>query len=378
MRIVLDLTVYSESYRGGVSTFTRGIVKGLLSTCPENVEIIALVAERNTICEEYGVEQIFLPGSLRKKLTLMLHRINYNLFNSNSAFILVKRIELPRSIRIRLRKAVIYTPTTYLNFNVADSIQIVSLHDCQEKRYPEYFEKKQLRYRDFNCKYTLKHSQKIQVSSKFIHDEIKKYYPEQTSNCEIVTIPEGVDINLFTRRKEIVKIEEQAIKVFIPSSLLPHKNHEELFEAMSYLDGVYRINISLTGNGLRRNYLESLAAKFKTIKASFMGAIETEQLIREYQQSDIVIVASKYESSSLPILEALSCGTFVIASDIQPHVEMRKKLDFEIYSLGSPQQLAIKISEFIQGKLKNNFDTRINDYDWKNIAMNYWEIFSEN
>ena len=109
-----------------------------------------------------------------------------------------------------------------------------------------------------------------------------------------------------------------------------------------------------------------------------MGAIETEQLIREYQQSDIVIVASKYESSSLPILEALSCGTFVIASDIQPHVEMRKKLDFEIYSLGSPQQLAIKISEFIQGKLKNNFDTRINDYDWKNIAMNYWEIFSEN
>ena len=52
-------------------------------------------------------------------------------------------------------------------------------------------------------------------------------------------------------------------------------------------------------------------------RVDFLGSItDTARLARLYSQADALVLPSRYESFGLPVLEAMACGTAVIASDL--------------------------------------------------------------
>ncbi len=52
-------------------------------------------------------------------------------------------------------------------------------------------------------------------------------------------------------------------------------------------------------------------------RVEFLGSIaDTSRLVRLYSQADALVMPSRYESFGLPVLEAMACGTAVIASDL--------------------------------------------------------------
>jgi hypothetical protein len=105
-------------------------------------------------------------------------------------------------------EGILYCPTTYLNFKPEKLVKVVSLHDVQEKRYPQNFSRDQRIYRDIRVKYTLNNSHKIQVSSHFMAVEVMATYG--TQGDLFIEIPEGVDLQLFkplgrsTQKKQLL------------------------------------------------------------------------------------------------------------------------------------------------------------------------------
>ena len=123
-----------------------------------------------------------------------------------------------------------------------------------------------------------------------------------------------------------------------------------LIQALSLLDKNTSFEIHFTGkkNELR-DEIEAKCQFFRNIKCSFLGEISSSDLLSEYSRSNLVISCSKYESSSLPILEGIAIGRPVIASDIEAHVEMAKHLPIDIFKQDDPLDLSKAIVRQIEG-----------------------------
>ena len=134
----------------------------------------------------------------------------------------------------------------------------------------------------------------------------------------------------------------------------------------------------LTGEGPELEHYKREATKFLNVKFNFIGYVSRMELVQNYQKANLVVVTSEYESSSLPILEAISCGTKVIASDIPPHKEMKLKLPFELYRLHNQYELSSKIQNEIRiQKREINSEYAIPNFDWNFVGDEYWKIFEE-
>lgn len=96
------------------------------------------------------------------------------------------------------------------------------------------------------------------------------------------------------------------------------KGLEVLMQALSTLtDNYWKLDI--IGDGDRRPYYQVLSQKYKIDqRVYFRGRLSDDELIRYYQNADILILPSinTHEAFGLVLIEALACGVPVIASDL--------------------------------------------------------------
>jgi glycosyltransferase involved in cell wall biosynthesis len=108
------------------------------------------------------------------------------------------------------------------------------------------------------------------------------------------------------------------------SNLYPHKNVISIIEAMPEIIKLYpNTHLQVVGGG--EDY-ERLNRKIKEKKLEnsieLVGRVSNEDLRLRYSSCDIYISASKFETFSLPSVEAMACGKPVLLSDIPPHKEI--------------------------------------------------------
>lgn len=157
-----------------------------------------------------------------------------------------------------------------------------------------------------------------------------------------------------------------------------------LFDALVKLKYKHwRLNIVGSGN-LENDYrlrAENLGLE-KKIK--FLGRVDETNLIKTYQDSDIFILPSinGHEAFGLVLIEAMSCGVPVIASDL-PGVRkvFRNGLDGLTTKSGDSRDLAEKLAELISNEPKRLAMSKsarsyaIEKYSQENIARRFKEIF---
>jgi len=228
----------------------------------------------------------------------------------------------------KMQVDLIYTPTTFINFYIRKIPTVVSLHDCQECTFPKNFSNSNLIYRRKHRLFTLRFAKRIQTSSEFIKNEILKYHTNKIDAEKIFVVNEGVDCLIF---KHIEYKNIETCRIFYPASFLPHKNHNFLLGLDKNDLLPYKVTFVFTG-GSNPNRLAFEKAWEKTrIPGEFLGELSDHELLKQYIESKIVVVTSKYESSSLPLIEARSIGRHALASDIPPHKEMSDCLEINLY-----------------------------------------------
>jgi teichuronic acid biosynthesis glycosyltransferase TuaC len=127
----------------------------------------------------------------------------------------------------------------------------------------------------------------------------------------------GVDLNLFTPQQRAIaqqQLQLQGPTLLSVGHLVQLKGHHLVIEALVNLPA-YQLLIAGGGEELPR--LQKLARDLGVAdRVRFLGVLSHAQLVTVYSAADILVLASSREGWPNVLLEAMACGTPVIATEV--------------------------------------------------------------
>lgn len=160
-------------------------------------------------------------------------------------------------------------------------------------------------------KYLIKHY-------KYIIGPSNELTPKQPN---AIYISNGVDINFFDGKK--IKKETEKTIFICPRRWAPTKGIIYLADAILKLDDNTRSKSLFLFAGSESNdylwYKDKVLKKLNKLPEStfkLLGNLDQEELKKNYLSSDVVIIPSLMEATSLAAMEAMSCGLPVISTNV--------------------------------------------------------------
>jgi glycosyltransferase involved in cell wall biosynthesis len=133
----------------------------------------------------------------------------------------------------------------------------------------------------------------------------------------ITVLRNGVDLTLFRpvdRAQERKRLGLTRTTILSVGSLIPRKGHDLVIRALASLPGV---ELLIVGDGEAEDELRRLAAALGVDdRTRFVGAVAQENLRNYYGAADALVLASSREGWANVLLEAMACGTPVVASNV--------------------------------------------------------------
>ena len=187
--------------------------------------------------------------------------------------------------------------------------KIMTVHDLSFLYNRSWFSKAYYWWYRIMTPLAIKTSKHLITVSLFSKHEIIRFYPF-IKEYQISVVYGAVDCTRFHRLSSIPSPESPfALAV---SSIDPRKNFPMLVKAFKGLEGC---QLYIVG---KRNHVFSqqngIDEALSNVK--FLGRVSDEELRRLYNQAVCFIFPSIYEGFGLPLLEAMTCGCPVLASDI--------------------------------------------------------------
>jgi glycosyltransferase involved in cell wall biosynthesis len=391
MRVGINCLALDPSYKGGISSFTFGLLDGFMRVGDEHSFKIFATPSNREMFERYEAVQNFrvieiaeadhrwlgaihrrLP--LRVKRGLLLHAPD--LLSSEHDDALADEADV---------LYVPYPPPPRL-FPFPNMPTVYSIHDIQHARYPEFFTAEEHVEREGAFRKCAEHASVIQASSHSMAGEFREHFPK-LGEGGVEVIPEGVDIDLLSARRDdldvVARYKLPSSFLFTPAQLWHHKNHITVLKALTRLRERGRvIPWVLTGAAYNssREIFDFVAANGVDAQIFYLGVVPFEDVIALHQHARYLVTPSLYESSSLPILEAAAAGTAIIASRIPPHEEMAEHLEMRLFAptddaeLADVLDLAWADDETGTAQVAAN-RISVRRYSWDNAAGMYLALF---
>lgn len=208
---------------------------------------------------------------------------------------------------------------------------------CHRAELYEYYEKYQARVKE-----AASTADVIVCVSKAIRDRLLKLIP--FAKRKVIVIYNGVDVDKFRPIKNVKGKEKGSFYIGSLGYLSPRKGFEELIDVVSKLvkDG-YNIRLYIGGKGyLYKRLQEKIKKSGLSSYVKLEGFIPDQYLTEWYNKLDLFILNSRSEGHPVSLLEAMSCGLPVIATNVDGIPEI---LDAEwIYPPGD----VLKLRELIK------------------------------
>ena len=133
----------------------------------------------------------------------------------------------------------------------------------------------------------------------------------------IVALRNGVDLKLFqpvNREAERVRLKMSRRTLLSVGYLIPRKGHDLIIRALPALPDT---DLILAGDGPDKAMLIALAAELGVAdRVRLVGALPQAELRSYYGAADALVLASSREGWANVLLEAMACGTPVVASNV--------------------------------------------------------------
>jgi glycosyltransferase involved in cell wall biosynthesis len=391
MRIGVDLFSFDPEYSGGVSTFSLGLVEGLLANLDEDATLTLLVTplNKNYIKKQFAGRNIKLFILKRSILNRIINRAIIYLSWLIQEYRLRYWYELfiQKTLNRGVESAVdaLIVPTTVLNFYALRIPTILCIHDIQQEYHPENFTFHQRVLRWSTYRLSCYKATTIQVSSRYIQDCLLDKFKFLSPQSFLIA-PEGVDISKFSvvAVDRVPKSLPNTIRqdfLFYPAQIWKHKNHEVLMRALSICRLRLGFEIPCVLTGFDYGFWKEINKTREELSLNsvyYLGRVDLQELVWLYKKCSAVLALGLHESSSLPLREGASFGKPLICADIPPNIEALDSLHLNIFEGNSPDSLA---EEFLKITEKNSNIYELatqNKYlvaslSWKVIALLYLE-----
>ncbi len=163
----------------------------------------------------------------------------------------------------------------------------------------------------------------IVVTTEMEKEDLVRLYG--AAHTKIKVNPAGVDLDLFRPMDKLeargrLGLDESRIILYV-GRIEPLKGIDILLEAVSLMEWGTDYRLIIVGGSLEGDehleFLKNLARELGIEdKVSFTGSIEQDKLPSFYSAADVFVLPSHHESFGLVALEAMACGSPVIASRV--------------------------------------------------------------
>jgi glycosyltransferase involved in cell wall biosynthesis len=219
---------------------------------------------------------------------------------------------------------------------------------------------------------------RVIVRSEFSRKEMQRFYGEVKGN-KTVHFPLCVDTDRFSFaedpravRKELGLPLESRI-LFTVRRLVARMGFESLIAAMSYVvKEVPDVLLFIGGKGFLENSLRAQVRKLHLESTvEFLGFVSEENLPKYYQAADLFVLPTMaLEGFGLVTIEALSCGTPVVATPIGANPEVLGPLGKQFLCQDrTPEALAERIIWFLNRGFNTELRRHCRDYCVSNFNV---------
>lgn len=196
---------------------------------------------------------------------------------------------------------------------------VVTIHDLGYLHWPEAHPASQRRMLDLTTRWSAKSSRHIIVPSQQTADDLIRFY--NTPASKITVIHHGIDPSMSanpdstdtTLRDRYGLTRPYALAV---GTIQPRKNLGILARAMSSIVSQHDVDLVVAG---RKGWMyETVTSELEQAgledRLRILDYIPSGDLPALYRNAEIFVQPSKFEGFGMPVLEAMECGTPVIAT----------------------------------------------------------------
>lgn len=267
---------------------------------------------------------------------------------------------------------------------IAPSNTITTIMDVGFLRRPEVYPQKELKYHNFGLKQAIKKAKKILTISEFTKKEMIELCGIDPDRIKVIYL--GFDTGIFKPINDQEKIKQVLKKYKIPTDckyffyvgrLEEKKNTPGLVKAFGkFIRDNSNQSIKLVLAGSPGHNYEEIKRIIREYNISSevieTGWVDESDLPYLYNGSMAFVFPSFYEGFGLPLLEAMSCGTPIIASNVAsiPEVAQGSAL---LFNPNKPEDIKRAMVDIVGSNEKRNELIkrglkRVKDFSWEKCA----------
>jgi glycosyltransferase involved in cell wall biosynthesis len=236
--------------------------------------------------------------------------------------------------------------------------------------------------------YYFRHARAVIGVSEPVCAAFKKTIPDQ----EFQYVPPLIPFSQATEHKSDLKkklgyLKEEKLVLFV-GSMKPMKNPDKIIQAFQKIGSTWleeqNIRLVLVGTGEMSNLLKDMIDKYQLGKYIRMeGLVHRDSIPDYYKASDLYIISSDYEGTSLSLMEAMYNSLVIIGSDAPGINKMLKnEQNSLLYETHNTDQLAKTIIQafsdqvFAKSLAERAFKDFNLQYSYESMMKRYQAIFS--
>lgn len=201
---------------------------------------------------------------------------------------------------------------------------VFTLHDLQEKYYPNNFTTIQRIWRDMTNRLLVRRAAAVICESNYVKQDIVRFFRAQEQKIFVVPAPPAITFrkNDFSSERLDRVREKYCLPqkyLFYPAQFWPHKNHLRLIRAFFRLQHKFHdCSLILTGEkrgdyGKVWGLIQELRIEDKVLHIEH---IAQPDLAAIYKLACVVVIPTLFESISIPAYEAFTFGVPVCISNV--------------------------------------------------------------
>lgn len=243
--------------------------------------------------------------------------------------------------------------------------------------HSSYYARFKVRYlEDLMIKYILENADKVISVSNSLKNILSKY------KCDIEVLPNMVDCNKFSPKENLLNNKSNKDEFTFLSLCYLNKNKgiDILIRAFAKYFNNLNVKLVIGGDGPERENLIQLATSLNILnKIEFTGALSRERVYEEIDNCDAFVLASRFETFGVVLIEALSNGKPVISTKNGGANEIVSEENGLLIDIDNVDQLGKAMICIIKNYEKYNKEkireNCINTYDKKVIIEKLGKIY---
>lgn len=263
---------------------------------------------------------------------------------------------------------------------------VVTIHDLAFLRYPEHVTTGRRAWLAGAIRHSARTADRIITVSQHTADDLQSWLKIDQDRIRVIPLAVSPRIRRLTGAElQVFRLKFAIDRPYILAvgTLEPRKNLPMLVRAFAAIKDQVPHRLVLVGpEGWLTDELHQTVADLELGDRLLMtGFVGDEELGGWYSAADLVAVPSFFEGFGLPMLEAMSCGAPVLASNVSSLPEVGESaalyVDPRDQQMWSEQMLELLRDEGQRVRMTEAGIGRANAFSWQESARQTWKVYRE-